>query len=153
MVCCLPHGYFLMIIDQKVRLSVHVGDEEGEDNVDSKEGVDNVVHHEHGVLLVRQECKLEGGDPRGVDDQDDQKHLPRPEESQQRINQSNSPHGLRSNALVRSSPISGAEGRHDVFPEPRRLVDPSSQGRDEVTGEEAAVHSRARLKILHAEAS
>lgn len=123
----IPQGYFLMIIDEKIGLSVHVGDEEGEDNVDGEEGVDDVVDDEHGVLLVRQECELEGGDPRRVDDEEDQKHLPRP--------------------------ISRAEGRYDVLPEPRRLVDPSSQGRDEVTGEEAAVRSRARLKILDAEAS
>ena len=68
-----------MIVDQKIRLAVHVGHGEGEDDVDSKEGIDNVVHNEHGVLLVGKECKLERGDPRGVDDQENQKHLPCPE--------------------------------------------------------------------------
>lgn len=46
-----------------------IGKEESENNINSKEGVDNVVEDEESVMLVGKKCKLEGRNPSRVDDE------------------------------------------------------------------------------------
>lgn len=44
-------------------MAVEVCDEEGEENVNGKEAVDNVVYYEKRILFVRQKCKLKRANP------------------------------------------------------------------------------------------
>ena len=49
---CLPCCYLLRVVDKEVRLAIQIRDEEGEDNINSKEAIDNVVKDEKGIFLV-----------------------------------------------------------------------------------------------------
>lgn len=59
-------------------MAVKVRDKEGEEDVNGKEAIDNVVNYEKSILFVRQECELKGANPCRVDDKDNQEHLPSP---------------------------------------------------------------------------
>lgn len=48
----VPDGDFLWVINEKVRMAVQVCDEEGENNVNGKEGIHDMVHNEERILLV-----------------------------------------------------------------------------------------------------
>lgn len=59
-------------------MAVQICNKKGEDNVNGKDAVDNVVNDEKCVLLVRKKCKLEGAYPSRINHQNNQQHLPSP---------------------------------------------------------------------------
>ena len=74
-----PDCNFLGVVDKKIGLAVEICNKEGENDVNGKEAVDNVVDDKERILLVRQKCKLERANPGGVNDQNNKQHLPSPE--------------------------------------------------------------------------
>ncbi|KAL5989967.1 hypothetical protein ACLOJK_010862 [Asimina triloba] len=63
----------------KTRPVVKICNEEGENDIDGKEAIYNVVDEEQSIWFVCQEGEVEWADPSGVDNQNNQKHLPSPE--------------------------------------------------------------------------
>lgn len=64
----VPDCNLLGIINKEVRVAIEVRNKEGENDVNSKEAIDNVVKNEKSIFLVSQECKLEWTDPGRVND-------------------------------------------------------------------------------------
>lgn len=63
-----PECNSLRFIDKKIGLGVEKCNKEGENDVNGKEAIDNVVKDEECILLVRQKCKLERANPGRVND-------------------------------------------------------------------------------------
>jgi hypothetical protein len=47
----LPYCYLLRVVDKEVRVAIETRNEEGENNINSKKTVDNVVKDEEGIFL------------------------------------------------------------------------------------------------------
>jgi hypothetical protein len=67
-----PDCNFLGVVDKKMGLAVEICNKEGENDVNGKEAIDNVVDDKECILLVRQKCKLERANPGGVNHQNNQ---------------------------------------------------------------------------------
>jgi hypothetical protein len=63
-----PECNLLGIINKKIGLAVEICNKEGENDVNGKKAIDNVVDDEECILLVRQKCKLERANPGRVND-------------------------------------------------------------------------------------
>lgn len=77
-----PDCDFLGVVYKKIGLAVEICNKEGENNVNRKEAIDNVVEDKERILLVRQKCKLERANPGGVNDQNNKQRLPSPEKNE-----------------------------------------------------------------------
>jgi len=59
-------------------MAIKICNKECEDDVNCKEGIDNVVYDEECVLFLREKGKLKGANPCRVNNKDNQQHLPSP---------------------------------------------------------------------------
>jgi len=57
---------------------IEISNKEGENDVNGKEGIDDVVYDEQCVLLLREKGKLKWANPCRVNNKDNQQHLPCP---------------------------------------------------------------------------
>lgn len=106
-----------MVINKKIRSAVDICHEEGENDINGKEAIDNIVNDEECVRHVLQKPKFEWAEPGRIYDKKDQKQLP--------------------------GPVSWIERRNYESPKFGCLVDSRTQRWQQIAGEAvaAALHS------------